>query len=113
MEKLLEEMNVHDKMKYFDDQVRPGLANAFARGEKYKGGYHFAADKHLNRGNEEDVRHVRELHVDVRLREAEDIASIEHAGTPGGILAKIESAIGYLIILHMRIKVRAEVAYDD
>jgi hypothetical protein len=96
-----------DKLKYLDTVVLLDLEEAFKRGDKkYKGKKHSHAEHVLKREIDEDIRHVRELHVDVRLREAEECASNDDFS---GALNKIISAIGYLIILHMRI---TEKLYD-
>lgn len=89
------------KMKYLDEVIRPGLEEAFDRGDKkYVGKQHYLHPRILSRHPADDVRHVRECHVDVRLREAEDAADGEDIKKA---LGKIESAIGFLVILHMRL----------
>ena len=85
-------------VSYLDKFVRPELARAFKRGEKT----YISEHKHSKtqaRRPDEDIRHTRELHVDVRLREAEEAADNEDIQTA---LEKIESAIGYLVVLHMQ-----------
>ena len=87
-------------MNYLDIVLWPQLETAFKRGDtKYTGDMASYADRYINRTIEEDVRHIRELHVDVRLREAEEMANNEDYREA---MDKIVSAIGYLIILHMR-----------
>lgn len=89
------------KMNYFRKAVTPGIREAFERGDKkYTGARHFATESHLKRTAEEDIRHVECCHISVRLREAEDLAS---TGNLEEALKKIESAVGYLVILHMRV----------
>lgn len=89
------------KMGYLDKVIRPGLVEAFKRGdEKYTGKQHYLHPRIISRHPSDDIRHVRECHVDVRLREAEDSADGEDINRA---LEKVESAIGYLIILHMRL----------
>jgi len=97
-------MNKHstykDKMNYIDIVLWPQLEGAFKRGDgKYVGTFHSHSDKVLSRTIQEDIRHIRELHADVRLREAEEAAD---NGDYQTALDKIVSAIGYLVILHMR-----------
>ena len=98
------------KIKYVEEEILPELLEAFRRGDKkYYGIRHWNSELHMQRSSEEDIRHVRELHTDVRLREAED------AITTGDIeLAKekIVSAIGYLCILHARINEREKEASE-
>lgn len=79
------------------------MFGVFTRGQKYHGNQHSNAPRILKRKADEDIRHVRECHVDVRLREAEDAAD---GGDTSLALTKIESAIGYLVILHSRINRR-------
>lgn len=96
--------NYEDKMMYLEEVVAPALEEAFKRGdEKFHGLQHHAHPRILERSADEDIRHVRELHVDVRLREAEDAADGEELDKA---LAKIESAIGYLTILHYRVNAK-------
>jgi len=97
-------MNKHstykDKMNYVDIVLWPQLESAFKRGDsKYTGVMHSNSERYVSRTIEEDIRHIRELHVDVRLREAEEAANNEDNKEA---LDKIISAIGYLVILHMR-----------
>lgn len=93
-----------EKMSYLEIVVEPGLEEAFKRGdEKFHGLQHHAHPRILDRRPDEDIRHVRELHVDVRLREAEDAADGEDLDKA---LEKIESAMGYLILLHYRINAK-------
>jgi len=54
-------------------------------------------------GSLHEINHVREIHVSTRLREAEEF---EMAGQLHRVLRKIESAIGYLYILHYHIATR-------
>lgn len=90
----------NDKMKYLNEELQPKLEEAFKRGDaKYVGDQHSHTPRILNRAAKDDINHIRELHVDVRLREAEEAADNDDASLA---LSKIESAIGYLIILHMR-----------
>ena len=92
--------NFSDKMKYLNEELQPKLAEAFKRGDaKYVGEQHSHTPRILNRTAKDDINHIRELHVAVRLREAEEAADNEDASLA---LSNIESAIGYLIILHMR-----------
>lgn len=94
-----------EKLEYFDQVIRPQLAEALQRGDRrYTGSAHFSSDVHMGRSDESDIRHVHECHVGVRLREAEDLATYSTDKT--SILAKIVSAIGYLIILHFRVRCR-------
>jgi hypothetical protein len=94
--------NYKVKMKYINGVILPNLELAFQRGdEKYHGIQHSHSPRIIKRSATDDINHVRELHVDVRLREAEDFADGEDLGRA---LHKIESAIGYLVILHMRTK---------
>lgn len=95
-------MDYKEKMMYLEDVIWPGLEDAFRRGdEKYTGMSH--NPNIVGRKADEDVRHIREIHVDVRLREAEDAADL---GDLEKTLEKIESAIGYLVILHHRINAK-------
>lgn len=90
-----------EKMQYFQEVIEPMLEDAFKRGDrKYHGMQHNDHHRLYDRKPDEDIRHVRELHVDVRLREAEDAAD---GGDITDALSKIESAIGYLTILHYRV----------
>lgn len=100
----MEKNNYQTKLNYFKLVLWSKLEEAFKRGdEKYVGALHSHDERILNRSADEDIRHVRELHVDVRLREAEELAdNSDFQGT----LDKIVSAIGYLVILHMRINIR-------
>ena len=99
-----------EKMKYLIELILPGLEMAFKRGDKkYSGTQHNAHPRTMARRADEDIRHVRDLHVDVRLREAEDAAD---GGDLQGALNKIESAIGYLTILHYRTAVELDPDID-
>lgn len=90
-----------EKMEYLQNVIGPMLEEAFKRGERvYTGVQHFDHPRILARRPDEDIKHVRDLHVDVRLREAEDMADGQDLG---GALRKIESAMGYLTILHWRV----------
>jgi len=92
--------NYQKKITYIKNVILDKLAEAFKRGdEKYHGIQHSHSPRIMERSAVDDINHVRELHVDVRLREAEDAADGEDLETA---LKKIESAIGYLVILHMR-----------
>ena len=92
--------NYKDKMKYLWDNVLPSLEGAFKRGDKkYIGKQHSHTPRIIERSAVDDINHIRTLHVDVRLREAEESAD---NGNLDISLMKIESAIGYLVILHMR-----------
>lgn len=94
--------NYLDKLNYLQSEMIPKLEEAFKRGDsKYVGIQHSHDPRILNRTPVEDINHVRNLHVDVRLREAEEAADNNDLNLA---LSKIESAIGYLIILHMRTK---------
>jgi len=94
--------NYTDKMQYVRENILPMLEKAFQRGDqKYHGIQHSHSEHCRNRPPDADIRHVRECHVDVRLREAEDLADV---GELDAALRKIESAIGYAAILHMRIQ---------
>lgn len=98
--------NYETKMDYLEKVINPGLAEAFKRGDKkYTGKQHYLHPRIISRHPSEDIRHVRDCHAGVRLREAEDAADGEDLGLA---LEKIESAIGFLIILHMRINDRKE-----
>ena len=87
-----------DNMSYHDKIVRPELELAFKKIEgKYK-----KIEQHPRikaRHPAEDIRHVREIHVDVSLREAEDCADVNNIEEA---LRNIEGAISYLVILHLR-----------
>ena len=98
--------NWQTKLFYLQEHIMPGLKEAFRRGdETYHGINHWSHPKKINRPATEDIRHMRELHADVRLREAEELAD---NGDLEGALKKIESAIGYLTILHLRTKLKLE-----
>ena len=98
--------NWEGKIFYLDEFIKPGLVDAFKRGDKaYTGFNHWDHPDKLNRPTTKDIRHIRELHVDVRLREAEELADNENLE---GALEKIESAMGYLTILHLRTKLKLE-----
>lgn len=91
-----------EKMQYLQEVIEPMLEEAFKRGDqKYTGMNHNDNPDFYNRGPAKDIDHVRTFHVDVRLKEA------EHAAIEGNdietALEKIESAIGYLTILHYRV----------
>ena len=96
----MEESNYEDKLDYLEIVLWPELETAFKRGDKkYVGVLHSHDKRILNRSIEDDIRHVKDLHVDVRLKEAEELAD---NGDGEAALDKIVSAIGYLVILHMR-----------
>lgn len=96
----MEKSNYKDKLDYLEIVLWPELTEAFKRGDKkYVGALHSHDERIINRSIDEDIRHIRELHVDVRLREAEELAD---NGDNEAALDKIVSAIGYLVILHMR-----------
>ena len=98
--------NYKDKMDYLVQVIEPNLEDAFKRGDrKFHGLQHSHHPRILKRSADKDIQHVRELHVDVRLREAEDAAD---GADLEGALGKIESAIGYLVILHNRINKKLE-----
>lgn len=91
---------------YFAENVWPGVKAALDRGaQKYKGRSHWRQMVHMDRTDEADVRHVRECHVAVRLAEAEDATSLDNSAEAQ---RKLESAIGYLLVLHRRIHLRQE-----
>ena len=93
--------NYESKMVYLNEILLPNLEKAFKRGDKkYVGNQHSHTPRILFRTAVEDIKHIRELHVGVRLREAEECADNDKLSDA---LKKIESAIGYLVILHMRI----------
>jgi hypothetical protein len=93
-----------DKIQYFNEHILPVLEEAFKRGDaKYQGKQHSDHPRILTRTAVGDIRHVRELHCDVRLREAEEAADCEDLKLATD---KIVSAIGYLIILHARLWVK-------
>jgi len=87
-----------DSMAYHDKIVRPELELAFKKiADKYK-----KVEEHPRikaRHPADDIRHMREIHVDVSLREAEDCADVNNIEMA---LRNIECAIGYLVILHRR-----------
>lgn len=84
--------------------VVPAIEAALERGErKYTGKSHWQHQMHIERANEEDIRHVTRCHVEVRLREAEDAATVDD---PETALSKVESAMGYLLVLHRRMSMR-------
>lgn len=94
------EDNWESKIAYLDRIVRPELEAAFKRADhKYDGMEHNPTVK--NRKSVDDIRHIHDCHVSVRLREAEDFADL---GDTENALNKIESAIGYLVILHRRVR---------
>lgn len=99
------EKHVAMHMENVTEHIVPALRRAFERGsEKYKGYSHHWDGKALEaRDAEKDIYHVRECHVDVRLAEAEDAATCDDLDTA---LAKIESALGYLCVLHFRTRLR-------
>lgn len=93
--------NYNDKLIYINDVIIPKLSEAFQRGDKkYVGHLHSHDPRILNRTVQEDIEHVKRCHIDVRLGEAEGAADDDDLNL---CLSKIESAIGYLTILHMRI----------
>lgn len=90
-----------EKMQYLQTVIEPMLEDAFKRGdEKYTGMQHNDNPNFYRRSAKRDVKHVREMHVEVRLREAQHAAEENDIETA---LAKIESAMGYLTILHYRV----------
>lgn len=101
------EQHVHLHLSYFSGNILPGLRAAFERGSKKVLGcnHHWDGAAFDDRNAEQDVHHVRECHVGVRLCEAEELAS---QGDTAGALAKIESAIGYLGVLHLRTTIRCK-----
>lgn len=100
-ERLAKLQTYKEKIEYVETVIIPGLTESFKKGDKYfTGNSKFDSDLCTQRSDAEDVRHVRDLHCNVRLLEAEDAA--EHFDNEKA-LKKIESAIGYLCILHMRI----------
>ena len=100
-EKLAKLQTYKEKIEYVEKVIIPGLTKSFKRGDEYfKGNNKFDSDICIRRSNAEDIRHLRDLHCNVRLLEAEDAAV--HFDNEKA-LKKIESAIGYLCILHMRI----------
>ncbi len=93
-----------DKNLYVKNVILPELEIAFAREDlNYKGISHFDSELHMDRSFESDICHVREYHSNVRLLEAEDLASM---GKNVKAQDKIISAIGYLIILHARQQIK-------
>lgn len=91
--------NWKDKMHYVETVIESGLKEAFQRGdEKYQGMDH--DPEILDRDAYQDISHIRRLHCDLRLLQAEHAAEDEDYY---GALEKIESAIGYLVILHYRV----------
>lgn len=98
--------NYEGKLFYLDNYIKPGMEEAFKRGDSaYTGFNHWDHPSKTARPAVDDVRHVRDLHVDVRLKEAEELAD---NGDLEGVLRKIESAMGYLTILHLRTKLKLE-----
>lgn len=93
--------NFKDKLKYLQETLIPKLSDAFQHGDrKYFGSQHSHDPRILNRSAQEDIEHIHRCHVDVRLGEAEGAADDNDLELA---LSKIESTIGYLIILHMRL----------
>jgi hypothetical protein len=88
---------------YFHKFIKPEVERIFQVGTKKYGAAYKSKRVTKGRTAVEDVHHIRELHVDVRLREAEE--SLDN-GDLQRALEKIESAIGYLVILHMRTRER-------
>jgi len=100
----MEKLNAEGKMKYLNDTILPKLQEAFERGDKkYTGMQHYASNKIMMKDGPSDINHVRRCHVGVRLLEAEDLAESQEYNNA---LEKIVSAIGYLIILYIRISER-------
>jgi len=102
-------MNLQEKMAYLLTKVVPGLRIAFERGgAKYTGSNAFDNYRFIEKTNVQDINHVSRCHVEVRLREAEEAAdnATETLDTSQDSLEKIESAIGYLVLLHARITER-------
>jgi hypothetical protein len=96
-----------DKINYLKQIILPALEKAFKRGDKkYTGTNRNDAPRIMRRSADEDIRHIRELHVDVRLREAEEAAD---NGDLQMALEKIESAMGYLTILHARMVYKLDI----
>ena len=87
------------KMQYVDTVIRSGLEEAFQRGDKKYHGMDHDPDI-MAREAHSDIEHIKKFHCDVRLLEAEHAAEEEDYEKA---LEKIESAIGYLVILHYRI----------
>jgi len=101
----MEKLDANGKMDYIEKVILPKLRKAFERGDgKYKGMQHYASNKIMTKSIVEDISHVRRCHVDVRLLEAEDNAD---GCDYDPALEKIVSAIGYLVILYMRVKERS------
>ena len=91
--------NWEDKMHYVETVIESGLKEAFQRGDrKYQGMDH--DPDIMTREAHEDIHHIRTYHSGVRLLEAEHAAEEEDYEKA---LEKIESAIGYLVILHYRV----------
>jgi len=98
--------HVESHLNHFIDWIKLPLVEAFIRGAKaYTGAAHWSGDSQAKRTAEEDIRHVLNCHVSVRLREAEDLAS---TGNRSKALSKIVSAIGYLVVLHRRVNLREQ-----
>lgn len=96
-----------EKMAYLHENMLQGIEQALRRGDqKYTGPQSFDSPEHLARKPDVDIQHIHECHVAVRLRDAEDYASMDMIKEA---LAKIESAIGYLIILHYRVRLHKSV----
>jgi len=96
------EINYKVKTEYLKDEVLPKVEQAFIRGDaKYHGQQHSHCPRIMKRSADMDIRHIRDCHCNTRLLEAEDLAD---GGDLKAALEKIESAIGYLVILHMRTK---------
>lgn len=83
-------------LDYLETVIGVGLEAAFDRGSaKYDDA--FISPEIMDRFPDEAIRHIRELHVGVRLREAEHAAEEDNLEMS---LEKVESAISYLTILH-------------
>ena len=94
--------------EYLHTHVVPKVAAALRDGEDRHTGENYWNDQHVwKRTRAQDIDHVRRCHVDVRLLEAEDVAEQgDWYPLAAEMLHKIESAIGYLVILHKRLQMR-------
>ncbi len=90
--------------EYFRHCIYEDLEAAFERGEANYTGKLSWEDHHCTtRTAAEDVHHVRECHIEVRVREAEEFAD---CGDLAAAQKKLVSAIGYLSVLHRRLQMK-------
>jgi hypothetical protein len=100
-----------EKSIWAREVILPALVKAFQNADdKMPGKRHNQSHHHTVLRADEDVRHVRECHIDVCLLQAESAAI---SGDIRKALRMVESAIGHAVLLHRRLYEEQEPPYEE